>query len=359
MFPYKKYTVGKPNIQNREKFLDRVTTILDSKWLTNNGPMVQELETKVAKFTKTKHCIAMTNASIALELVLSDLPPGEVIIPTFTFIATAHSVTRAGHIPVFVDVEDDFLINVEEVEKNITQNTVAIVPVNLFGSICDPEVFDYFTDAYEIPVIYDSAHSLGCNTGNNGLAEVFSLHATKICNGFEGGLVTTNEDNLAIRLRQFRNFGYVGHIPDIEGEIVGIGTNAKLSEIHAAAALTNFEEINKLASHNKFIWSCYEQFLPKEIILDRPNPFDTSNFSYIACLHPKRDDIVSYLRGHHITARKYFKHLCHEVYQLTDRMPHAERLAREAFCLPTGMDIELEDVQHICSVIGKVLAVLP
>lgn len=354
----KKYYVGKPNILDRNKFLERVNTILDSGILTNNGPFVQELEDKFRKYTKTKYAIAVANATLGLELVLNSLPAGEVIVPTFTFIATVHAITRAGHYPVFVDIQDDCLVNPEHIEAAITPKTVAILPVNLFGNICDPATYDYFQDCYSVPVIFDSAHSVGCKTGDNGLAEVFSLHATKLCNGFEGGIITTNDSNLAIKLRQYRNFGYVGPIPDPEGEIVELGTNAKLSEIHAAAALTNFEQLSTIIAHNKYIWSCYQSFLPEDVGLLTPNPYESSNFSYIVCKHKKRDEVVSYLHKSDIFARKYFKHLCHSVYNDNTNCPIAEDLASSVFCLPTGLDITIDDVKNICARIRSILEVI-
>ena len=354
----KEYFVGKPNILNQGRFFERVHTILNSGQLTNNGPMVQELEERFRKYAKAKHCIAVANATLGLELVLMSLPEGEVIVPTFTFIATIHAILRTGHTPIFVDVMPDCLANPEKIEEAISKKTSAILPVNLFGSICDRATYDYFQDCYDVPVIFDSAHSVGCRTGNNGFAEVFSLHATKICNGFEGGLITTNDDNLNIKLRQYRNFGYVGNIPDPEGEIVDVGTNAKMSEIHAAAALTNFEQLNILMAHNAYIWACYQRYLPKEVGILIPNPFETSNYSYIVCKHPKRDEIVKYLHENKIFARKYFKHLCHEVYNVKEDMSLDKDIANSVFCLPTGMDINIEDVQFICQKINALLQVL-
>lgn len=346
----KEYFVGRPSLVNRDKFMSRVSTILDSQIYTNNGPMVQELEKKVSERLGVKHCIAMANATLALELLLGMLSPGEVILPSFTFIATAHAVIRAGHTPIFVDIDQDCLIDVSKIEECLTSNTIALLPVNLFGSMCDIKELDNLAQAYGLHLFYDSTQALGTIAGAFGDAEVFSLHATKLCNSFEGGLITTNNDNISTKMKQYRNFGYVGLIPDSEGEIIDIGTNAKMSEVHAAAGLTNFEGLSDLTRHNFMNWKAYDTYMPEEVSLYHPQYPETSNYSYIVCRHPYRDKIVKYLHSQGIYARKYFKHLCHRVYgQENLDLPVSSIMAEEIFCLPTGLSVTHEDIEYICS----------
>ena len=260
-----KYAVGRPNIMNREKFMERVERMLDTKSMTNDGPFVRALEASICSTFDVKHCVAVANATLGLEIVLDALKlKGEIIIPSFTFVATAHAVKRIGAKPVFCDISKSSLaLDVDAVERLITEHTSAIMPVNIYGGLSDLDAFAALADKYKLKLVYDSAHSLGTKWRNSwtssfGDAEIFSLHATKFINGFEGGLIATNDEALAKECALLRNFCFTGY-----DQVGGIGTNAKVSEIHAAMALTNLECLDDILHINKKVYAWYQEFLPR------------------------------------------------------------------------------------------------
>ncbi|MCK5665506.1 MAG: aminotransferase class I/II-fold pyridoxal phosphate-dependent enzyme, partial [Thiotrichaceae bacterium] len=206
--------VGRPNIGKRETFLNYVEQILDNKWLTNNGPLLQEFERRVAEYHGVKHCIAMCNGTIALEIATRALElEGEVIIPSYTFIATAHALHWQAITPVFADINPKtHTLDPESVRRMITPRTTGILGVHLWGRPADIEALQAIADEYNLKLMFDAAHAFGCSykgkmVGNFGACEVLSFHATKVFNTFEGGAVLTNKDELAETMRLMRNFG--------------------------------------------------------------------------------------------------------------------------------------------------------
>lgn len=292
----------------------------------------------VAKTSGTHYAIAFANASLALEACLKMLLPkgGTVGVPTFSFTASHQAIRNANCTPIFFDIDHDF--------KALWGTLPDIyMPVNLFGS---------HSKNYGSNVVCDSAHALGIKASS---LEVYSLHATKLINGFEGGVVVTNNANHAIRLKQLRNFGYedpnLDPSIDMEGRInenLG-GTNAKMSEVHAAMAISNLEQIKKVIKINKNNWDQYNERLSGKVNLFSPGT--NSNFSYIVCRHPDRDRIVEKLHEHRVYARKYFQHLGHEVFGVPGDFPNAQRIKKEIFALPQGIDIGYEEIKYICSLI--------
>jgi dTDP-4-amino-4,6-dideoxygalactose transaminase len=196
--------VGRPNIGNRERLLVRINGILDSKRLTNNGPYVQELEQRISAILGVEHCIAVCNATIALEITAKAAGlSGEVIIPSFTFVATAHALRWQGITPVFCDVgQQTHNIDPYHVERLITPRTTGIVGVHLWGRPCDATALKEIAHGNNLSLVFDAAHAFGCShegnmIGNYGDAEVFSFHATKFVNAFEGGVIVTNNGAVA------------------------------------------------------------------------------------------------------------------------------------------------------------------
>lgn len=253
--------VGRPNVGNREKLLARINDMLDRRWLSNNGPFLLELEQKLVEFLGVRHCIVMTNATIALEIAARALGlQGEVIIPSFTFVATAHALQWQEITPVFCDV-DPITHNIDpaKIEKLITPRTTGIVGVHVWGRACEIEALTVIAQKHQLKLMFDAAHAFSCThhgqmIGGFGDAEVFSFHATKFFNSFEGGAITTNNDELAQRMRSIRNFGFAGL-----DNVVDLGTNGKMSEISAAMGLTSLEsldefiDVNHRNYHNYFV----------------------------------------------------------------------------------------------------------
>jgi dTDP-4-amino-4,6-dideoxygalactose transaminase len=249
------------------------------------------------------------------------------------------------------------------VEKLISERTQAIMPVNVYGNICDVEGFQKLADKYNLQLIYDSAHVTGCKyrgqyVGSFGRAEVFSLHATKFINAFEGGLISTNDDELAARLKLARNFGFVTY------DMVGaLGTNAKLSEIHAAMGLTNLECIDQIISKNRENYELYAKYLPPSFrLLQFPSHVE-SNYQYIVafCDAQLRDAATELLKQNDVFARKYFYPGVHKhaPYDKDNwNLPFTDNLASQVICLPTGQEIGEADINRICSILQNAVRVL-
>jgi dTDP-4-amino-4,6-dideoxygalactose transaminase len=247
-----KLHVGRPNIGDRARLLERFNNILDTRWLSNMGPYEREFEQRLSEMIGTKHCIAMCNATVALEIAIRALGlTGEVLVPSFTFVATAHALQWQQITPVFCDIDlETHCLDPRSVEAMITPRTTGIIGVHLWGHPCKIEELTEITARNNLRLLFDAAHAFGCShrgrtIGNFGDAEVFSCHATKFFNTFEGGAVTTNDDELAEEIRLMKNFGFAGY-----DQVVYIGTNGKMSEISAAMGLTSLESLDEFIQIN-------------------------------------------------------------------------------------------------------------
>jgi dTDP-4-amino-4,6-dideoxygalactose transaminase len=354
----RQYVVGRPNIMDTDLFLARVQEILSQRSFTNNGRFVVALEELACRLLNVPHCIAVSNATIALEIVLRALElKGEVIVPSFSFVASAHAIAMEGLTPVFCDVNPTTCcIDAKTIEPLINENTSAIMAVNVYGGLCNIAELENLAKRRNLKLIFDSAHSLGCRLdgkydGSFGDVEVFSLHATKFINGFEGGLITTTNEALAKRLRLMRNFGFSGY-----DKVDCLGTNAKLSEIHAAMALTNLEHMPEIIAINFENHSNYKKHLPPQVTLLEFGQEIESNYQYVVTFVPadKRDALVNFLHESGIMARKYFYPGIHKFPPYSDKnfdLPITDDLAARVICLPTGQDVDKKAVEWICETI--------
>jgi dTDP-4-amino-4,6-dideoxygalactose transaminase len=365
--------VGRPNVGDREAFLARVGDILDRRWFTNNGPCVQEFERRVAALTGTRHCIAVCNATIGLELVVRALGmTGEVIVPSFTFVATAHALQWQGITPVFCDIDPaTHNLDPDRVEQLVTPRTSGILGVHVWGRACAVDRLTAIARTRGLKLVFDAAHAFACThrgvmLGRFGDAEVFSFHATKFLNSFEGGAVTTQDDALAARLRLMRNFGFSGY-----DEVVHLGTNGKMPEISAAMGLTSLEGLDELVAVNVRNHRGYREGLrdvPGLAVLEY-EASERSNHQYIVLeVDPgrfglDRDQLVRLLHAEGVLARKYFHPGCHsmEPYRSADpgagrRLPHTERLCARVMTLPNGTAVRAEDVDAVCALLRFVAA---
>ena len=365
--------VGRPNIGNRQRLLERIKDILDSRWLTNNGPYVREFEHRLEEHLGVKHCIAMCNATVALEIVARALGlTGEVIVPAFTFIATAHALQWQQITPVFGDVEPHtHNLDPMQVERMITPRTTGILGVHLWGQPCDVEALTEIAQRHRLRLLFDAAHAFGCSykgrmIGNLGDAEVFSFHATKFFNTFEGGAVTTNNDDLAQQIRLMHNFGFAGM-----DKVIYIGTNGKMSEVAAAMGLTGIEDLEQFVTHNRRNYFHYHQEL-RDLPGLRLLTYDETqqgNYQYIVAEVDKqlaglsRDDLVRVLHAEHVRARRYFYPGCHRMEPYRSFFPHAhlllpqtEKLIHSVLTLPTGMAVSSNDVEMVCEIVRLAIA---
>ena len=355
----KVFYVGRPNLPDKEIVMENMAKILDNQWLTNNGPFVQELERRIEEYLGIKHCICVCNATIGLELLQRALDlTGEVIIPAFTFIATAHSLRWQRIDPVFCDVRiEDHLIDPEKIESLITPRTSAILAVPIWGQPCDYDALERIARKHHLKLIFDSAHAFGCRRGNRflggfGDAEVFSFHATKVFSTGEGGAITTNSDELADKLRLMRNFGFTGY-----DHTDHLGTNAKMNEFAAAYGLAALDQIESVIYQNRQNHNAYLKIfhdLPGIHFLDYPQ-INPSNYQYVvARVRPEhRDPLVEFYHRANILVRRYFHPGCHrmEPYRSDSRysvleLPTTEILTAETVVFPTGSQLNNNEVKH-------------
>src|SRR5687767_1005798 len=277
--------VGQPNIGNRQRFAERIDDILDRRWLTNGGEYVNEFEQRVAKLTGAEHCVAMCNATVGLEIVIRALGlTGEVIVPSFTFIATAHALQWQDITPVFCDIDPrTHTLDPIKVEQLITPLTTAIMGVHLWGRACEIDPLAEIASRHGLKLLFDSAHAFGCSykrqpIGGFGHAEVFSFHATKFVNSLEGGAVVTHDGELAKRMRLMKNFGFTNY-----DHTDSIGTNGKLNEVSAAMGLTNLESMDDFITVNRSNYERYEQelFGLEGVSLLRYDSQEQCNYQYV------------------------------------------------------------------------------
>ena len=360
-----KLHVGRPNIGDRDVLMARFHDLLDRRWLTNAGPFVMELEQRLAAYLGVQHVIAVCNATTALEIAIKALDlRGEVIVPSFTFIATAHALQWQGITPVFCDIDPrTHMIDPEQVEMRITPQTTAILGVHLWGRTCDVEGLQQVAERHRLTLLFDAAHAFGCShrgvmVGNFGAAEVFSFHATKFFNTFEGGAIATNDAALARRMRLMTNFGFAGY-----DEVVSVGTNGKMSEIAAAMGITNLESLQRFIDVNRSNYELYRAGLAgiPAIRMLEYGPEDRTNYQYIVIeidnesSAAARDEILDALWKQDIYARRYFHPGCHRMepyrslgpdHQLL--LPRTEELVQRTLVLPTGTAVSEDDIDFIC-----------
>lgn len=364
--------VGAPNIGDQATFFGRVQKILDDRYLTNNGVFVQEFEKKISEITQVKHCITVCNATIGLELLIRALDlHGEVIVPSYTFIATVHAIQNCGLTPVFADIDPTTQnLDPREVEKLISDKTSAILGVHLWGRPCAIGDLERIAKQHKIKLFFDAAHAFACTSdgkaiGNFGEAEVFSFHATKFLNSSEGGAIVTNDDKLASHLRDMRNFGFQGL-----DNVTSIGTNAKMPEMSAAMGLTSLDAMQSFIDINRDHYHLYASEL-KGIAGLAPVTFNESercNFQYVVfnfVSQPSsitRDDLIKVLWAENVRARKYFYPGCHrmEPYRtmfpnVGTRLPVTESVASMVLLLPTGTGVSSSDIVEICRIIRYVI----
>lgn len=359
--------VGRPNIGDREEFLKYAEEIFDRRWLSNNGPMVQELERQIAHYLDVKHCVAMCNGTVALEIAIRALAlEGEVIIPSYTFIATAHALHWQAITPVFADIDPaTHTLDVEAVCRMITPRTTGIIGVHLWGRGAAVEELQSIADEHGLRLMFDAAHAFACShkgrmIGNFGACEVLSFHATKFFNTFEGGAVVTNNDQLAETMRLMRNFGFAGL-----DNVIYPGTNGKMIEIAAAMGLVNLHALDRVIDANLRNYRIYQRELADlpGITLLSFDESERNNYQYVvmevrAECPVSRDQIIQALHAENILARKYFWPGCHKMQPYRELYPHAglllpntEQVADRVVVLPTGTTVSEADAATICAIL--------
>jgi dTDP-4-amino-4,6-dideoxygalactose transaminase len=360
--------VGRPNIGNRQRFLERIETMLDRRYLTNSGPFERELEQRLSGMLGVPYCVAMCNATVALEIAIRALNlTGEVIVPSFTFVATAHALQWQQIAPVFCDIDPlTHNINPRKIEHLITPRTSGILAVHLWGRPCAIAELQAIADANGLALLFDAAHAFGCTYGTRmiggfGRAEVLSFHATKFISAGEGGAVMTNDAALAERMQLMKNFGFAGY-----DNVISIGTNGKMNELSAAMGLTQLESLEEFARTNRTNFETYEYNLGgmRGLSLLRYDEENSPNYQYVVAevdareFGLTRDQLVRVLHAENVLARRYFYPGVHrmEPYRslfpdARHALPETEAVAERVLVLPTGTGVTTDDIETICRII--------
>lgn len=362
--------VTRSSMPSYEEYCQEIKELWETRWLTNMGAKHKQLQASLEAYLDVPHVTLYTNGHLALENVIAamELPQGgEVITTPFTFASTTHAIVRNGLVPVFCDVNDvDYTMDVSKLEALITDKTVAIVPVHVYGNLCDVDAIKKIADKHGLKVIYDAAHAFGVTyQGKNaacfGDASMFSFHATKVFNTIEGGAICYSDDQLEQVLNDMKNFGIRG--PE---EVAYVGGNAKMNEFQAAMGICNLRHLEEEINKRKAVVEHYRMRLSgvPGIRLCQPQEGVKSNYAYFPVVFDGykygRDEIFARLKEHNIVARKYFFPLtnsfdCYKDMPTagTEKTPVAQHLADRVLTLPLYADLALGDVDRICDIILK------
>ena len=364
----KQINVTRSSMPSYEEYCEEIKDLWDSRWLTNMGKKHKQLESDLKEYLNTPNITLYTNGHLALEGVIAAMQfekGSEVITTPFTFASTTHAIARNGLVPVFCDInETDYTIDVSKIERLITDKTVAIVPVHVYGNMCDVDGIEQIAKKHHLKVIYDAAHAFGVkykgvSSANFGDASMFSFHATKVFNTIEGGAVTYQNSALASVLDDMKNFGL--HTPEQGYYIAG---NAKMSEFQAAMGICNLRHIDEEIQKRKSAVERYRARLGnvKGILLCPEQEDVESNYAYFPVIFDgyqyNRDQVFEKLKENDIIARKYFYPLingfaCYQGYETAgeEKTPIAKRIAENVLTLPLYADLTAEDVERICDII--------
>jgi dTDP-4-amino-4,6-dideoxygalactose transaminase len=368
--------VGQLYFPSWKRYETAMRSIFERQYYTNHGPCVQELEERLEAFLGTRHALTVSNATVGLYLVARALGlQGKAIIPAFTFIATPQAMSWAGLDPVFCDVDaDTHQISPTTADRALESEVTAIVAVNLWGGSCDPSSLEAWAEERGCHLLFDSAQAFGCTTdqgqiGRFGRAEVFSFHATKIVSSTEGGCISTDDDELAERIRNMRsNYGI-----RVSRE-VPLTINARMSEAQAAVALLSLDDLDLNRSHNERLRSRYKNCLgtiPGVKVME-PAAVLTSNSQYLVCevdteqFGMSRDSLLSVLKAEGVAARRYVFPGAHRTapYSITHPQYREALHITDAICakvlqLPVGSLVTADDAEDVSQLVRDAHAFAP
>ncbi|AFG36141.1 DegT/DnrJ/EryC1/StrS family aminotransferase [Spirochaeta africana] len=348
--------VTRPYLPSKRKLKKYIDRIYKTGWLTNNGPLVQELENRLQEYLGVRNVVLVANGSLALQVAYKALDlQGEVITTPFSFAATSSTLVWEGLQPVFADIDPEtFNLNPDNIEPLVTENTSAILPVHVYGNPCEVERIREIADRHNLKVIYDAAHAFGVqykgsSVLNRGDISTLSFHATKVFHTVEGGAIITADDALAQRVRKLINFGIYG--PD---RIDGVGTNAKMNEFEAAMGLCVLDDMPKILDARRKIWEVYERELSGRYQLMRWNRHATRNYAYAPIVTDAENHLTDLLHRFHqkkIFPRRYFYPSLDTVAEYSMEpdilCAQARSLAARVMCLPIYAGIRLSEQKKI------------
>lgn len=358
--------VTRSSMPSMEEYIEEIRSIWDSHWLTNMGEKHKALQAELQKYMGVPAVELLTNGHMALELSLQAMNlQGEVITTPFTFASTTHAIVRNGLEPVFCDIDpENYTMDVTQIERLITDRTCAILPVHVYGNVCNIEEIERIAHKYGLKVLYDAAHTFGetykgQGIGNFGDASCFSFHATKVFNTIEGGAVCYRDPDMGRRLYELKNFGI--HGPE---EVDAVGANAKMNEFCAAMGLCNLRHVDEEIAKRRAVVERYREHLEgvDGLRLNVQQPEVRSNYAYFPVVFDEnlfgasRNEVMDALAQNGIGARKYFYPLTntfecfHGKYDV-DATPVALRVAKRVLTLPLYADLSMEDVDRICKIV--------
>lgn len=361
-----KILVTRSSMPDLDEYIEEIKELWDTHWLTNMGVKHKALEAKLKEYLGVDYLSLMTNGHLALELGLQAMHlKGEVITTPFTFASTTHAIVRNGLKPVFCDINpDDYTMDVTKIERLITDHTCAIMPVHVYGHVCNVEEIERIARKYDLKVIYDAAHTFGVKykgrgIGSFGDASMFSFHATKVFNTIEGGCMCFHNPLYERELYTLKNFGIKN-----ETTVDGVGSNAKMNEFQAAMGLCNLRHVDDEIEKRKKVVERYRHHLEgiEGIKLSPIQKDVTPNYAYFPIVVDEttfgvtRNEIYDELNKHDIYARKYFYPLtntfeCFNGQFDVDETPVALYVSKRVLTLPLFADLALEDVDRICDII--------
>ncbi len=360
-----KIYVNKSSMPSFDEYVEEIKSIWDTVHLTNGGSIHNKLQLKLKDYLKVDNVELFVNGHLALYCALKALElKGEIITTPFTFASTTNAIVQAGCTPIFCDVKADYTIDESKIESLITDKTVAILGVHVYGNICAVEEIQRIADKHGLKVIYDAAHAFGVEYKGQGIGaygdvSMFSFHATKVFHTIEGGGLTYKDSSLTQKFVQYRNFGIDGQ------ELACFGTNAKMNEFQAAMGVCNLRHIDNEIELRKKVFERYNEKLSNIDGLKLLSSDKTikQNYAYYPILVEKekfgmnRDELIDKLAKNDICARKYFYPLVSENKEfkedLTFDTPNAKHYSRNVLCLPLYSSLSLDDVDKICNVILK------
>ena len=364
----KKILVTQSSMPELDEYVEEIKSIFETKWLTNRGEKHKKLEEELAKYLKVKNMSLYTNGHLALYVALQSLDlKGEVITTPFSFASTTHAIVQNGLKPVFCDInENDYTIDVNKIESLITEKTCAIVPVHVYGHVCDVKKIEEIAKKYNLRVVYDAAHVFGVEIDGQGIGSfgdisMFSFHATKVFNTIEGGGLAYNNSELRDKLEKLKNFGING--PE---KVEYVGINAKMNEFQAAMGLCNLRHIDSELKKRKKVYNRYIERLSNVKGIKLPIKQDKvkQNYAYLPVVFDKeifgksRDEVKEQLEKENIFTRKYFYPVindydCYSNMYDSNDTPIAKKISERVLTLPMYADLKIDDVDRICNIILK------
>jgi dTDP-4-amino-4,6-dideoxygalactose transaminase len=353
--------VTKPVLPDFDSYCEKIKKVWENHWLTNNGPLHENLKDQLEKYLHVSHVELFSNGHLALEVALKALDiKGEVITTPFTFASTTHAITNCGLEPVFCDIEPNtFNIDVDKIEALITERTSAILAVHVFGMPCDVYAIESIAKKYNLKVIYDAAHAFGVKINGESIANfgdisMFSFHATKVFHTIEGGMLAFNDIKLSDKIKALRNFGLTSG-----DHVEYVGTNAKMNEFQAAMGICNLESIEDYLENRKYVYKEYVKGLTgiKHVRFLPELKNVKHNYSYFPILlgsHEIRDNLFEKMKKYNVYTRKYFYPLCNDFdcyHYTSETTPIAKSISDSILALPMYPDLNSEEINQICEII--------